>query len=68
MAKQLHPSITLERIEQAYDDSMTSLDYPGFCLACGERASGVEPDAEGYECESCGEHAVEGIEYIVCYL
>lgn len=35
-------------------------DYLGFCLACGEEAYGVEPDAREYECESCGERKVYG--------
>lgn len=34
----------------------------GICLACGEYAYGVEPDAEHYECESCGALKVRGIE------
>ena len=33
----------------------------GFCLACGGEASGVEPDARKYECESCGLPKVYGI-------
>ena len=37
----------------------------GFCLACGDEASGVEPDAEGYECESCGKPKVYGAEQIL---
>ena len=32
----------------------------GFCLACGEEADGVEPDARKYECESCGAPKVFG--------
>lgn len=32
----------------------------GVCHACGETQFGVEPDAENYECESCGEHRVCG--------
>jgi|GEM_PF-1693860 len=36
----------------------------GFCLACGEEAWGVEPDARKYECEGCGRHAVYGAEEI----
>jgi hypothetical protein len=35
-------------------------DTMGFCLACGEFAYGVEPDARKYECDSCGEHKVYG--------
>ena len=33
----------------------------GFCLACGEISeSGVEMDASGYHCDSCGQDKVEG--------
>jgi hypothetical protein len=40
-----------------------SSDYDGLCLSCGEWSSGgVEPDAEDYECEVCGESAVCGTE------
>ena len=34
----------------------------GLCLACGEEAYGVEPDARCYECECCGQRAVFGLE------
>lgn len=38
-------------------------DYDGICLECGEWTySGVEQDAEEYECEECGEFAVMGCE------
>jgi hypothetical protein len=40
-------------------------DGTGFCLACGEEASGVEPDARRYECEACGARKVYGIEELV---
>jgi hypothetical protein len=37
--------------------------YDGFCLTCGEVTnSGVEPDARRYECESCGNRTVYGME------
>ena len=33
----------------------------GFCTACQDFTTGcVEPDAEDYECEACGECAVVG--------
>jgi hypothetical protein len=50
----IHPSITAERVLDAVEGALTSLDDPGFCLACGARAEGCEPDARQYECESCG--------------
>jgi hypothetical protein len=40
-------------------------DYLGFCTACGEQATNVEPDAENYECESCGENKVFGAEQLL---
>lgn len=37
----------------------------GACLACGEYAYGIEPDAHDYECESCGRAKVMGAENIL---
>ena len=37
----------------------------GFCTSCGEQAHGVEPDAEHYTCESCGEPTVSGVEQLL---
>jgi len=34
----------------------------GFCLGCGAEASGVEPDARRYPCESCGAAKVYGLQ------
>jgi hypothetical protein len=61
----LHPSITAERVADAVERELVSLDNPsrrrpGSCLACGAEAEGVEPDAEQYACEICGEPAVYG--------
>ena len=55
-----HPTITVERVAEAVEREATSLDNPGFCIACGEDAEGVEPDAREYKCESCGERKVYG--------
>ncbi len=49
-------SPTIEQIKQA------RADYAGFCRACGAEQFGVEPDAERYECEACGEFTVYGAE------
>ena len=51
----------------AAQDSLLSLSNPGLCVACGEEVDGVEPDAECYECENCGEHAVFGAEQLLIY-
>lgn len=37
----------------------------GFCLACGEQAYNVEPDARRYECDSCGAHKVYGCQELL---
>ena len=37
----------------------------GFCIGCGSEASGIEPDAEGYECDTCGKCLVFGAEQLL---
>ena len=37
----------------------------GFCLHCGSSQRGVEPDANRYACESCGERRVAGADHIL---
>ena len=37
----------------------------GFCLACGDDCTGVEPDARKYKCEGCGAHKVYGAEELM---
>jgi len=61
----IHESITAERVMEAVEDSHSSLANPGFCLACGADAEGVEPDARKYECECCGKRAVYGAEELL---
>jgi hypothetical protein len=56
----IHKSVTAERVMDAVENS--GLGDPGFCLACGADAEGVEPDARNYECESCGAKKVFGAE------
>ena len=46
----------------------TADDMDGICLACLEDAYGVEPDAEGYACESCGARKVYGSETLILML
>lgn len=57
--------LTLSRVLEAVERRAHSLDNPGFCLACGADAEGVEPDAEGYPCEECGEPRVIGAEELL---
>jgi hypothetical protein len=61
----VHLSITRDRIVEACKRRMTSLDNPGFCLACGNEQGGCEPDARRYECEACGEPRVYGAEELL---
>jgi hypothetical protein len=56
----VHPSVTTDRVMEAVERRMFSLDNPGFCIACGEEAEGCEPDAREYECEFCGKPTVYG--------
>jgi len=61
----IHKSITIERVMAAAEESMFGMDNPGFCLACGEDAMNVEPDARQYECECCGERKVYGAQEVL---
>lgn len=60
-----HPSITLAVLEDAVARRMTTLDNPGFCIACGVEAGGCEPDAQRYRCEACGARAVYGADELL---
>lgn len=59
--------LTLDDITSAVEDSMTSLESPGFCTNCGEPAEGVEPDAREYRCDICGHSTVYGAEELLIY-
>lgn len=47
------------------DYADVSENYGGFCIECRDQAYGVEPDARGYRCESCGANAVYGAEELL---
>jgi len=64
----IHSSVTVDRVVEAVEASMTGLDNPGFCIKCGEDADGCEPDARKYECECCGERGVFGAEELLLYI
>lgn len=47
--------------EEEYEEHTES--YDGLCISCLEWTNGdVEPDAENYKCDSCGESKVMGAE------
>ena len=52
----MHPSLTPDRIMDAVERRMFSLDNPGFCIACGDDAEGVKSDARRYKCGHCGKN------------
>ena len=58
----LHPSVTEDMIIDAIHRQRYGLDNPGFCMSCGFESDSCEPDAQNYECESCGERTVFGAE------
>jgi hypothetical protein len=58
------PTVTAEGKEIDLED-LEAEGADGACLACGEYAYGVEPDATGYTCESCGAKQVMGAENIL---
>jgi predicted RNA-binding Zn-ribbon protein involved in translation (DUF1610 family) len=64
----IHPSITQDRLAEAVERGMTGLDNPGFCIACGADAEGVEPDATRYPCDACGQRTVYGAEGLLIAL
>jgi hypothetical protein len=43
-------------------------DNIGICMNCGAEHDGVEPDAEGYPCDECGEPTVVGFQNLVLSL
>lgn len=63
----LHSSVTSERVCEAVERGMTTLDNPGLCVACGADADGCEPDARAYRCEECGKRAVYGAQELLFY-
>lgn len=40
-------------------------EHSGFCTACGHEQEHCSPDAQQWQCESCGQHAVYGNELVL---
>lgn len=64
-AVRLHPSIDLDTLLAAVDESQVGLTDEGFCIVCGASRFQVEPDARNYQCEACGADEVFGAEEIL---
>ena len=64
----MHESVTADRVMEACQRRITTLDNPGFCVSCGADADDCEPDARYYECENCGERKVFGAEELMLAL
>lgn len=56
-------NLKFEMSEQEFTESDDEMQ--GMCIACGEPAYGVEPDAEKYDCESCEEPMVYGMQELL---
>jgi hypothetical protein len=63
--REVHASVTAERVIEASERRANSLDNPGICIACGAEQDGCEPDAQRYQCEACEEDAVYGAEELL---
>jgi predicted RNA-binding Zn-ribbon protein involved in translation (DUF1610 family) len=62
------PGKVLTACVPVFDEEYQALverEMEGFCLSCGSQVGGVEPDARRYECESCGESRVYGLEELL---
>lgn len=60
-SKKLTADVIMEAVERGH----AGVDNPGFCLICGNEQDGCEPDAQNYECESCGAEQVFGAEELL---
>lgn len=55
------PKINIAALIEMYECG----ENAGICTVCGSIAHGVEPDADGYRCEACGQPEVKGIETLL---
>jgi hypothetical protein len=56
---------SFELLDLALTELEEGNDGGGFCASCGEYHEYVEPDAQNYECGSCGRREVYGCELIM---
>ncbi len=57
--------VKLSDLLEALQDNREGLSNYGFCLACGSKQDGCEPDIQHYQCEDCGKYQVYGAEEIL---
>lgn len=55
-------NVDQEHPEYSAIQTLEELGNLGICNSCQTTAHGVEPDAEGYDCPSCDQPQVLGIE------
>ena len=58
----------MQEIFKVSNEELTEMMFEGnygICRKCGEFKDGVEPDADGYKCDSCGSMSVVGLEFAV---
>ncbi len=71
MASDIHVPWKIEGASKIRMDEATyaeeSEENMGYCVKCHQSQSQVEPDAEIYKCESCGEPAVYGLQQLMLY-
>lgn len=61
----IHKSVTLDRLIELARSNFADCTNIGVCLACGEDAPSVEPDAAKYKCDMCGANEVYGVEEVM---
>lgn len=64
----VHPSVTIDLVHEAAMRQATTLDNPGFCIACGEEAMECEPDARQHHCDYCDRPTVYGAAELLLYM
>ena len=63
-----HKTVTIKRIIKTIERNNADCTNTGICIACGEDAYNVEPDARQYDCECCGKLTVYGAEELLIML
>jgi hypothetical protein len=61
----MNAKLTMAKLMSAAKASEKGPVSYGFCVACGKKHSGVEPDARKYPCKGCGKNAVYGAEELL---